>query len=348
MAQRSGRAETGNSSEATNIPPPVLVARDLRKLYGAREALRGLSFSLQAGRVLGFLGPNGAGKTTAIRVLTTILEPSSGHFAVDGTGSEEPEKIRQKIGVLPESLGFPRGVTAIEYLTYFGQLYGRSATQARETGMAQLSEMGLQNRTNSAIGTFSRGMRQRLGIARALINDPKVVFLDEPTLGLDPRGQQELLAIIQQIARRRNAGVIVCSHLLSEMESVCDDVVIMNEGEIVAKGTLAEVTGRMAQDGMPRNTVRVRVRVPPGALAHAQEVLQKLPNVEQAIVTEEQSGWLTIALAAPDKEPSGRNGSGNNKILQALIGAKIPIAGFETESDRLQNVFLDLTSRAIQ
>lgn len=347
MTPQPDRIRNGKSEAGTTLPP-VLIANDLRKTYGSREALRGLSFSLQSGRVLGLLGPNGAGKTTTIRVLTTVLKPSSGDFTVDGTSSEHAYEIRRKIGVLPEGLGFPKGITAIEYLTYFGELYGQPAAGARKVGLEQLREMGLQNRTDSAIGTFSHGMRQRLGIARALINDPKVVFLDEPTLGLDPRGQQELLAKIRQIARERNAGVILSSHLLSEMESVCDDVVIMNAGSVVASGTLAEVIGRTPQNGDLRNAIRVRVCVPPESVSTAQQLLEKLPTVEQAIPTDKSEGWLTVALTDVCEGASPPDRLGKNKILEALIGARIPIVGFETEGKRLQDVFLDLTSQAIQ
>ncbi len=346
MTLKPGLVRNKKSPEAETTVPPVLIANNLRMTYGSREALRGLSFSLQSGRVLGLLGPNGAGKTTTIRILTTILKPSSGEFFVDGTGSEHAEQIRRKIGVLPEGQGFPKGVTAIEYLTYFGELYGRPAAEARKVGLEQLSELGLQNRTDSAIGTFSHGMRQRLGIARALINNPRVVFLDEPTLGLDPRGQQELLDIIRQIARQRNAGVILSSHLLSEMESVCDDVVIMNAGAIVASGTLAEVMGRATQNGALQNVVRVRV--PPESVSQAQQLLKKLPAVDQASSTDKSSGWLTVALTEKGKGAASLDGLGRNKILEALIDAKIPIAGFETEGNRLQDVFLNLTSKAIQ
>jgi len=348
MTLQPDRIRKGKSSEAATTLPPVLIANDLRKTYGSREVLRGFSFSLQSGRVLGLLGPNGAGKTTTIRILTTILEPSSGDFTVDGTNSKHADEIRRKIGVLPEGLGFPKGITAIEYLTYFGALYGRPAAEARRVGLEQLREMGLQNRTDSAIGTFSHGMRQRLGIARALINDPKVVFLDEPTLGLDPRGQQELLATIQQIARQRHAGVILSSHLLSEMESVCDDVVIMNAGTVVASGTLAEVIGRTPHNGDLQNGIRVQVRVPPESVSQAQQILKKLPTVEQAIPTDKSAGWLTVALTNRGKGAPPSDRLGKNKILEALIDAKIPIVGFETEGNRLQDVFLDLTSQAIQ
>src|SRR4030067_3166476 len=131
-------------SKAFSPPREILVAENLCKSYGSRRALQGLSFSLKAGRVLGFLGPNGAGKTTSIRILTTIMEPESGHFIVDGIGSEHPNKIRQRIGVLPELLGFPRQMTGIEYLTYFGQLYGKTAPEAREYGLKLLEDVGLQ------------------------------------------------------------------------------------------------------------------------------------------------------------------------------------------------------------
>ena len=123
--------QPGDPSLAASAAEPILVAHDLHRSYGTRRALRSLSFSLRAGRVVGFLGPNGAGKTTAIRVLTTVLEPSSGSFEVDGISSEHPDRIRRRIGVLPEGLGFPRHISGAEYLTYFGQLYGRRSAEAR-------------------------------------------------------------------------------------------------------------------------------------------------------------------------------------------------------------------------
>jgi ABC-2 type transport system ATP-binding protein len=145
----------------------VLVAEDLRKSYGQREALRGLSFSLNAGRILGFLGPNGAGKTTAIRILTTILEPSSGRFLVDGIGSDEPIRLRRRIGVLPESLGFPKSMTGTEFVTFYGRLYGLPTNLARAKAAAMIDAVGLQGRARSLIGTYSRGMRRGRHRARA-------------------------------------------------------------------------------------------------------------------------------------------------------------------------------------
>lgn len=320
--------------------PTLLMAENLRKSYGSRLALRGLSFSLKAGRILGFLGPNGAGKTTAIRILTTMLEPSSGHFVVDGLGSDQPEKIRRRIGVLPEGLGFPKHMTGIEYLIFFGQLYGRTAADARTNGMALLNDVGLQQRASTRIGTYSHGMRQRLGIARALVNDPVVVFLDEPTLGLDPRGQQDLLALVQRIARERNASIVLCSHLLSEIEGVCDDVVILNLGQVVASGSVADVLGEAEQNV-------IQVRVAPESIARAKEVLEALPTVRQATPTDELTGRLAVELADSDDGRSQEDPLVRNAILEALIRADIPVVNFGLAGNRLQELFLRVTDEAI-
>jgi ABC-2 type transport system ATP-binding protein len=320
--------------------PPVLLVEDLGKTYGSTPALRGLSFSLKAGRTLGFLGPNGAGKTTAIRILTTVLEPSSGHFFVDGISSDYPKKIRQRIGVLPESMGFAKQATGIECLTFFGRLYGRKAADARDRGMALLQEVGLEHRATSLTGSYSRGMRQRLGIARSLINDPAVVFLDEPTLGLDPRGRQELLSLIRKVAQEHNTGIVLCSHGLSEIESTCDDVVILSAGQVVAKGTVAEVIGSAQRDAVQQNTIRVHVQPP--SLAEAQRILAGVPEVKAVAPIAGRAGWLGLEL-----RPVGENGSNghraSNAALDALIRANIPILSLEAHGSRLQDVFLQVT-----
>ena len=334
-------------SKIASPQPEVLVAEGLQKSYGARHALQGLTFTLKAGRILGFLGPNGAGKTTSIRILTTMMEPESGHFTVDGISSDHPEQIRRRIGVLPENLGFPRQMTGIEYLTYFGQLYGRSPANAREFALALLEDVGMQQRSKSLIGSYSHGMKQRIGIARALINDPVVVFLDEPTLGLDPRGQQELLELIQRIARERGTGVILCSHLLSEIENICDDVVILSSGQIVARGTVAEVVDRVQRNIVLGNALRIQV--PTDFVAKATQALKAaIPNVTKVTPIGEMEGWLRVELIESANGNSEKSHLINNTILGALIRATIPILSFEVEGGRLQDVFLHLTEEAIQ
>jgi len=333
-------------TELSSSQSEILVAENLWKSYGSRQALQGLSFSLKAGRVLGFLGPNGAGKTTSIRILTTIMEPETGRYVIDGIGSEYPEEIRRRIGVLPENLGFPKQMTGIEYLTYYGQLYGRSAADARTNGLKLLEEVGLQQRGKSLIGSYSHGMRQRIGIARALVNQPVVVFLDEPTLGLDPRGQQELLVLIQRIAREQNAGVVLCSHLLSEVEGVCDDVVILNLGQVVAKGAVAEVIGQVQRNTLFNSSIKVQVQ--PHHVIKAQHVLTAVPRILSAEAISDMEGWLRIKISEPAVDELSEPYQINNKVLSALIRVKIPILKFEVEGGKLQDVFLQLTEDTVK
>ena len=220
--------------------------RGVAKRYGSLMAVADLSFEAAEGEILGVLGPNGAGKTTAIRVLTTILAPTRGTFAVAGIPHTRAAEIRRRIGVLPESAGYPEHQTGEEYLRYHARLYGRSRAGARAVAAVLLDEVGLADRSRSLISTYSRGMRQRLGIARALVNEPQVVFLDEPTLGLDPAGQRQMLAIVLRIAQERGATVLLSTHLLAEVEETCSRVLILNRARAVALGTVAEVAARAA------------------------------------------------------------------------------------------------------
>jgi len=220
----------------------------LTKSYDGRVALDGVDLAVPTGSVLGFLGPNGAGKTTMIRILSTILAADSGSFTVAGVPDHQPARVRGVVGVLPESAGYPPSQTGREWLTFHARLFGQPRRQAADTARALLGEVGLADRGGSAISSYSRGMRQRLGIARALVNDPRVVILDEPTLGLDPAGQDQLLDLISRIARHRGATVVLSTHQLDEVERVCDRVVILHHGKVVAEGTVDQVTADAAAD----------------------------------------------------------------------------------------------------
>ncbi|PYN94043.1 MAG: ABC transporter ATP-binding protein [Candidatus Rokuibacteriota bacterium] len=339
---RSGAA---TSTKTSSTESPILVADDLRKSYEGRPALRGLTFALRPGGLLGFLGPNGAGKTTAIRILTTVIPPDSGYFTVDGISSDYPQKIRRKIGVLPESLGFPKNLTGLEFLTYFGRHYGQTAKEAKANAQRLLEEVNLQHRANSLIRTYSRGMRQRLGIARSLINDPVLVFLDEPTLGLDPGGQQELLSLIERIARSRRAGVVLSSHHLAEIERICDEVVILRSGQVIASGSVSHVVGQGR-----RNVIRIHVPAP--LAPRARQMLEALPTVKSVAFSGAATDWLEVEPvdSANGAAASGGHVNGHfaNKLLEALIRADVPILTFEAEGGRLHDAFLRLTQEAAQ
>jgi ABC-2 type transport system ATP-binding protein len=332
MTTSTGDLQTSNGA------PYLLAAENLQKTYDNKAALKGLSFSLRPGRIMGFLGPNGAGKTTAIRILTTVLQPTAGKFSIAGISHNEPDRIREVIGVLPESHGFPENVTGAEYLTYFGRLYGQRKSEAKKRAASLLREVALENRARSLVSTYSRGMKQRLGIARALINEPPLLFLDEPTLGLDPRGQQELLVLLRSISRDHGAGIILCSHLLSEIEEVCDDVIILRSGEIVASGTVAEVMHKTRHNN-------VQIRIPEQFVAQAKEALGDISGILRISQkrTNEALCWLDVELEEMSVEDRQAKESLRNKLLAALVDAEIPVLNYSAEGVSLQDVFLQLT-----
>jgi ABC-2 type transport system ATP-binding protein len=319
--------------------PFLLIAENLQKSYGDKPALKGLSFSLKPGKIMGFLGPNGAGKTTAIRILTTILQPDAGSFSVNGINHNEPTKIRKIIGVLPESQGFIEDMTGVEYLMYFGRLFGQRASEAKSRASILLKEVGLEHRGNSLVSTYSRGMRQRLGIARALINEPLLLFLDEPTLGLDPKGQRELLMLLKRISRDHGTGIILCSHLLSEIEEVCDDVAILRSGELVASGSVSDVLQKTRHN-------KVQIRIPEEFVEQAKETLGAIPGVLHVSHKEanESLHWLDVELNNMSAEDGQAREAVRNRLLSTLVDAEIPILNYDAAGFSLQDVFLQLTN----
>jgi ABC-2 type transport system ATP-binding protein len=312
----------------------------LTKRYGERSAVEDVSFMASQGEIVGLLGPNGAGKTTTIRLLTTVLSPTSGEFSIAGHPSTAAGEIRRSVGVLPESSGYPAHQTGGEYLRFFARLYGLDRSAARAIAAELLTAVGLEDRADSPIASYSRGMRQRLGIARALINDPVVVFLDEPTLGLDPAGQAQVLDIIRGIAKRRAATVVLSTHLLPEVEEVCSKVVILNHGRVVASGSVGEVisTALIKQSA--------QLRVPFELVERARNVLAGFPdlNVEQLL---EQPDVLTLAVDTQGRAAGSASNDMMNAALAAITAAGIPVLRFELEGARLSDAFLKMTSEAV-
>jgi ABC-2 type transport system ATP-binding protein len=314
----------------------TLQASGLKKAYGSVVAVHELSFAARAGEVIGLLGPNGAGKTTAIRVLTTILRPTAGRFAVAGIPHSRPAEVRRRIGVLPESAGYPGRQTGEEFLRYYARLYGHSRASARSTATALLTQVGLQERRSALIDAYSRGMRQRLGIARALINQPAVVFFDEPTLGLDPAGQRQVLRLVEGIARDRGATVVLSTHFLAEVEDTCSRVLILNRGRVIAEGTVAEVTRQAAA---PR---RGRFRVPGEVRDRALDTLCRVTGLSDAQPADGRPDWITVTFdEGPEIRPAAQVQVAD--AVGALADSGIPLLAFELEGARLSDAFLAMT-----
>jgi ABC-2 type transport system ATP-binding protein len=221
----------------------IISIKKLSKSYGGTKAVDGLNLEIQKGEFYGFLGPNGAGKTTTIRMITGILQGDQGEITIDGGPVHDKKHVSKLLGVVPESRGFYDWMTASEYLYFFANLYGVPKKNQERLVTALLSEVDLLKRRNSTIGTYSRGMKQRLGLARALINDPKVLILDEPTLGLDPQGQLMMQQLLKKLS---SAGVTIflSSHLLDEVSRLCSRIGILHRGRLVAEGTVEELKQR--------------------------------------------------------------------------------------------------------
>jgi ABC-2 type transport system ATP-binding protein len=221
---------------------PAIEVTDLRKRYGPIEALAGLSMSVGRGEVFGFLGPNGAGKTTTVKLLLGLARPTSGGGRVLDAPIGDLG-TRRKIGYLPELFRYQPWLQAREVLTLHGELMGLASQRRREEADAALVLVGLADRAADAVGKFSKGMQQRLGLGVALVGEPALIILDEPTSALDPVGRVDVRGIIRTAAAR-GAAVFLNSHLLSEVEQVCDRVAIIDHGRVVASGPLDDVLGQ--------------------------------------------------------------------------------------------------------
>jgi ABC-2 type transport system ATP-binding protein len=318
----------------------MIEAVGLTKLFGSQAAVRELSFTAQQGDVVGLLGPNGSGKTTTIRLLTTVLPPTSGSFSVAGIPSTRPSEIRRRVGALPESSGYPGHQTGREYLRYHARLFGRSEPDAARIADQLLVEMGLAARGSARISTYSRGMRQRLGVARALVNEPAVVFLDEPTLGLDPAGQRQVLDLVRDIARRRGATVVLSTHMLHEVEEVCTSVLILGAGRVLKTGPMTEILRSVTVQH------RGKLRVPVDRVDQARAALARVAG----LTVEPSDGRpevLTVSVTASPARRRERADDGMNAVLGAVLAAGVPILGFEVEGARLPAAFLAMTTEGV-
>lgn len=219
---------------------PVIRVESLIKHYGMVEALKGVTFEVHPGEVFGLLGPNGSGKSTLIKILLGIVRKTGGNAELLGQAAGPP-KVRKRVGYLPEDHQFPGYHSGFSLLDFYGQLYGMSRVDRRTKIPEVLDIVGIQKRMHSKIKTYSKGMKQRLGIASAILHEPEVIFLDEPTDGVDPVGRREIRELMERL-RSEGKTVFVNSHLLGEVELVCDRVAILQRGEMARFGTVADLT----------------------------------------------------------------------------------------------------------
>ena len=224
------------------MPSTAIRTDQLTKRYGELLAVDSLTLDVQAGEIFGLLGPNGAGKTTTILMLLGLTEPSSGRVEVVGLDpAHHALEVKRRVGYVPDAVGFYDDLSGVDNLRYTARLNGLPRRDSEARIVELLAEVGLASRGDDHVGTYSRGMRQRLGLADALLKDPDILILDEPTVAIDPAGVEAMLALIRRLPAERGVTVLLSSHLLAQVQAVCDRVGIFVAGRLVASGTIAEL-----------------------------------------------------------------------------------------------------------
>jgi ABC-2 type transport system ATP-binding protein len=289
--------------------------RDLKLSLDGARILDGVYLRLEAEQIYGLLGPNGAGKSTTIFVILGLYQAESGALELFGAADPSSPEIRRRIGVMPEYAGFYDWMNAQEYLAWYAGLYGGPRRPVPEL----LRQVGLEGAGPRPIGQFSRGMRQRLALARALAHRPKLLILDEPTSGLDPRGRREIHDLLRSMVREEGVGILLSTHLLDDVDRLCDRIGIIDQGRTVLEGPLAELLGRYRSG----RTFRIRMETPGRNL---------LPK--GATLLSEDDGWLRLSLD-PGTDPAD--------LWRSLMERGWRIAEIHAEGGGLEELYMQLT-----
>ncbi len=312
------RADTPSTPLAEHPMLPSIVVRDLHKRYGALHAVRGVSFSVEAGEIFGLLGPNGAGKTTTVECIIGLRDPDEGSVEVCGIdAARDPRAVKQKIGAALQSTALQDRITPREALGLFGSMYDRRASASD-----LLDRFSLSGKADVPVDSLSGGQRQRLALALAFVNRPDVIFLDEPTAGLDPLSRRELHEEIRQMRSDRQA-VMLTTHYIEEAEDLCDRVGIISEGRIIAMGTPAELIAQSA--ATPIVTLTTSTPVDGTALA-------RLPGIQDPVVK-----GVSVHFRTPDVRSSMPG------LLGLLESEDIDVIGLNARRATLEDVFVELT-----
>ena len=301
----------------------------LTKTYGNRTALDHVSFEVPKGEIFGFVGPNGAGKTTTLRILAALLEPTSGRAFVDGADvTKHPDKVHERLGYMPDFFGVYDQLTASEYLDFYAACYRQPKARRKKVADDLLELVGLTDRRDQAVDTLSRGLKQRLCLARALVHDPAVLLLDEPASGLDPRARVEMREILKEL-QTMGKTIVISSHILPELTELCTMIGIIDQGRMRATGPVHEVIRQLTTGR------RLRINVL-GQKEEAVAVLKPLPAIHECMMV---NGSIEAQYDGDDAAAAG--------ILQALIAAGIKVSGFSQLEGGLEDAFMKATSEDV-
>ena len=301
----------------------------LRKKYGELTAVDGVSFEVREGEIYGLLGPNGAGKTTTLSMISGLLQPDEGRVLFGGVDlAADPLGIKQDLGVVPQDIALYEELTARENLHFWGGLYGLSGAKLKDAIQAALVLVGLDDNADKKVGKFSGGMKRRLNLSMGLVHRPRVVMMDEPTVGIDPQARANILEVVREIA---NSGttVLYTTHYLEEAEGFCDRIAIMDHGKILTEGTLDELK-RMLGEG---------------------EIVTVLGTFDTAVVRDDLGQLESVQVISAEADRlvlSTAEGAGAVRLLTRLLDGKLDVDGVSIQPPSLSGLFLKLTGRELR
>ncbi|MCK4998054.1 MAG: ABC transporter ATP-binding protein [Anaerohalosphaera sp.] len=299
---------------------------NLTKCYGQLQALVDLNLNIGQGDIFGFIGPNGAGKTTTMRILATLLKPTSGKAFVDGKNVlKQGKDIRRVVGYMPDFMGVYDDLKVFEYLEFFAAAFDIPSKQRKSIVEGVLELTDLQGKKSAAVDSLSRGMQQRLGLARVLIHDPKVLILDEPASGLDPRARIEIRELLREL-KKMGKTIMISSHILSELEEICDFIGIIEQGRLVFSGTMDEIWRKMGTHS------KVHVTVVP---EHREKAIELLNTVPEIVEVSDQGSHIVVDFS--DGQVAG------SVVAKILVNGNVDIVSIEPAKMKLDDAFLQLT-----
>lgn len=303
----------------------MLEIKDLRKKFGKFHALNGLDLHIPQGSLYGFVGPNGAGKTTTIKIMTGLLFADSGKVMIDGTDvSGGLNELKMKIGYVPDFFGVYDNLKVNEYMEFFASCYGIDGLKGRTRYMTLLEQVGLEDKVNFYVDSLSRGMKQRLCLARALIHDPLLLVLDEPTSGLDPRTRFEFKEILKEL-KEQGKTIFISSHVLSELSELCTDIGVIDQGKMILSGSMEEILRRV-------NATNPLIISVLGNKDKALTILKSQPCVQTIAVKDED---IRVNFIGDDQDEA--------LLLQQLVDAEVLVHGFYREQGSLESLFMQIT-----
>lgn len=311
--------------------PPIIEVKNLRKIFNSQIAVDGIAFAVGTGEIFGLLGPNGAGKSTTISILSGLLEPSSGETLIDGKSIiKDPMGVKKILGVIPQEIALYPTLTARENLHFWGRMYDLSGSELKKRTEEVLALVGLTDRANDRIDTYSGGMKRRINIAAGLLHRPKLLMMDEPTVGIDPQSRINILETVQNL-NREGMTILYTSHYMEEAELLCDRIAIMDVGKIIAEGTKEELKRLVGNEDL----IKVLVSE---ATPECINQVRAVPRVDK--VTQMGEGEIHIL----SKE--GRRALAD--VIKIMGKCEVKINSIEVVEPNLESVFIHLTGKSLR